>query len=273
MLKLKSQKETQNERPENEISLDYVGITNFKTLLVITRNGKTFHLTSIIEATINLPADVKGAHMSRISESVVEIINDVRNAHNSVEELSLQVLKILKEKHPYTKAHLTMNFDFFYEAKTPVSEKKTFEVTNVTVQTWVEEGKEDQIEISVEYIGNTVCPHAMENNPEKRTHVQRALGKLSVKGRIEEMPSFEAMVEVLRKSFSAETFSILKTEDEQSVIECMYENPMFVEDVCRSILAKAMESFKDKKLELYATVKSLESIHKHDAIARGSAHT
>ena len=117
MLKLKSQKETQNERPDNEISLDYVGITNFKTLLVITRNGKTFHLTPVIEATINLPADVKGAHMSRISESIVEIINDVRNAHNSVEELSLQVLKILKEKHPYTKAHLTMNFDFFYEAK------------------------------------------------------------------------------------------------------------------------------------------------------------
>ncbi len=270
---MKKQIETQNAKPKEEISLDYVGITNFKTLLVITRNGKTFHLTPVIEATINLPADMKGAHMSRISESIVEIINDERNAHNSVEELSLQVLKKLKEKHPYTNAHLSLNFDFFYETKTPVSKKKTFEVTNVTVKTWVEDGKEDQIEISVEYIGNTACPHAMMNNPEKRTHVQRALGKLSARGQIKQMPSFESMVMVLRKSFSAETYSILKTDDEQSVIDCMYENPMFVEDVCRSILAKAKEKFKGKKLHLVAIVRSLESIHKHDAIAKGSVKT
>ncbi|NHJ47165.1 MAG: GTP cyclohydrolase I FolE2 [Asgard group archaeon] len=268
---MKKQIETQNEKPTVEISLDYVGITNFKTLLVITRNGKTFHLTPIIEATINLPADIKGVHMSRISESVVEIINDERNAHNSVEELSLQVLHKLQEKHPYTKAHLSLNFDFFYETKTPVSKKKTFEVVNVTVKTWIETGKEDLIGIDVEYTGNTVCPHAMENNPDKKTHVQRALGKLSVKGILDQMPSFESMVEVMKKSFPAETFSILKTEDEQSVIDCMYDNPMFVEDVCRNILSNAKAIFKDKELELVAIVRSLESIHKHDVIAKGSA--
>ena len=270
---MKNQIETQNTRPSDEISLDFVGITNFKTLLVITRNGRTFHLTPVIEATLNLPADVKGAHMSRISESVVEIINDERNAHNSVEELSVQVLKILKKKHPYTSAFISMNFDFFYETVTPASNKKTFEVTNVTVNTWAYEGKKEILEIAVEYIGNTGCPHAMENNPEKRTHVQRALGTLSVKGELSEMPTFESLVDVLRTSFSAETFSILKTEDEQSVINCMYDNPMFVEDVCRSILAKAKTNFKGKKLDLVATVKSLESIHKHDAIAKGSAYT
>ncbi|MFW9921966.1 MAG: GTP cyclohydrolase I FolE2 [Candidatus Thorarchaeota archaeon] len=270
---MKEQIETQNEKPINEISLDYVGITNFKTLLIITRNGKTFHLTPTIEATINLPAEVKGVHMSRICESVVEIINDERNAHHSVEELSLQVLRKLKEKHDYSQAHLSLNFDFFYETKTPVSSKKTFEVTNVSVETWVKEGTEDIIAISVEYIGNTVCPHAMENNPNNRTHVQRALGKLTAKGTKDQMPEFEDMVGVLRKSFPAETFSILKTEDEQSVIECMYDHPMFVEDVCRSILAKAKEKFKDKKLDLSVIAKSFESIHKHDVVAKGSAKT
>jgi len=270
---LKKQIETQNERPKDEISLDYVGITNFKTLLIITRNGKTFHLAPLIEATMNLPANMKGAHMSRISESIVEIINDERNAHNSVEELSLQVLRKLKEKHPFTRAHLSLNFDFFYETETPKSKKKTFEVTNVTVETWLEEGVKDQLGISVEYIGNTVCPHAMENNPENKTHIQRALGKLSVKGEMSQLPSFESMVKVLRKSFPAETYSILKTEDEQSIIDCMHDNPMFVEDVCRSIIAKAIQEFSNLKLELTASVKSLESIHKHDVIAKGSAKT
>jgi len=269
---LNSQKETQNERPKDEISLDYVGITNFKTLLVITRNGRTFHLSPVIEATINLPAEIKGAHMSRICESVVEIINDERNAHHSVEDLSLQVLKKLGEKHPYTNAHLSLNFDFFYETKTPVSKKKTFEVVNVIVQTWII-NKEESLEITVEYTGNTVCPHAMENSADKKTHVQRALGKLSAKGTLDQMPTFESMVDVLRSSFPAETYSILKTNDEQFVIDCMYEHPMFVEDVCRSILAVAKEKFKGKKLALTAIAKSFESIHKHDVIAKGSTFT
>ena len=125
----------------------------------------------------------------------------------------------------------------------------------------------------MEYIGNTVCPHAMENSPEQRTHVQRALGTLMAKGELDQLPSFESMVKVLRNSFPAETYSILKTEDEQSVIDCMYDNPMFVEDVCRSILAKATEEFSSLALELEAVVKSLESIHKHDVIAKGSAKT
>ncbi|MHA1555667.1 MAG: GTP cyclohydrolase I FolE2 [Candidatus Heimdallarchaeota archaeon] len=270
---MKNQIETQNEKPMNEISLDYVGITNFKTLLVITRDGKTFHLTPVIEATINLPAEMKGIHMSRICESIVEIINDERNAHHSVEELSLQVLKKLKEKHPFSHAHLSLNFDFFYETKTPVTKKKTFEVTNVTVETWVKDNSEDLIAISIEYIGNTVCPHAMENNPEKRTHVQRALGKLTAKGTLDQMPSFESMANVLKKSFPAETFAILKTTDEQFVIDRMHENPMFVEDVCRNILARSKESFSDKKLDLAAIVRSFESIHKHDVIAKGSTTT
>lgn len=270
---MKKQKETQNEKPEEEISLDFVGITNFKTLLVITRNGKTFHLSPVVEATINLPAEIKGVHMSRISESVVEIINDERNAHHSVEELSLRVLKRLKEKHPFTQANLKMNFDFFYETKTPITNKKTFEVTNVTVETWVKEGEEDKVAISVEYIGNTVCPHALENNPNKKTHIQRAMGKITIKGTLDQMPSFESIVDVLKNSFPAETYSILKTEDEQCVIDCMFNNPMFVEDVCRSILAKAKSEFANKKLELIAIARSLESIHKHDVIAKGSTKT
>lgn len=265
--------ETQNQRPENELSLEYVGVSNFKTLLLINRGGRIIHLTPTIEATINLPAEIKGAHMSRICESIVEIINDERNAHHSVEELSLQVLQRLKEKHPYSRAQLSLNFDFFYETETPVSEKKTYEVVNVTVNSWAQTGKENQVEICVEFIGNTVCPHAMENNPENRTHVQRALGTLCVKGTIEEMPTFESMIEVLKNSFPAETLSILKTEDEQKIIDCMYENPMFVEDVCRSIIAKALEAYMEKKLHLTATARSLESIHKHDVVAKGSAKT
>ena len=113
----------------------------------------------------------------------------------------------------------------------------------------------------------------MENSPNQRTHVQRALGKLQVKGELDQLPSFESMVKVLRNSFPAETYSILKTEDEQSVIDCMYDNPMFVEDVCRNILGRAKESFSDKKLDLIAVVNSLESIHKHDVVAKGSTKT
>jgi len=53
----------------------------------------------------------------------------------------------------------------------------------------------------------------------------------------------------------------------------MYENPQFVEDLCRSTLQHARDAFKDRALEMFAEAISMESIHKHDVIAQGQVAT
>ena len=83
----------------------------------------------------------------------------------------------------------------------------------------------------------------------------------------------EIISKILDKSFSAPSFSLLKQEDEQWVVNQMYENPLFVEDVTRNLLINAAQEFKDLKLNIEAMTTSLESIHKHNVISKGSTST
>lgn len=81
-------------------------------------------------------------------------------------------------------------------------------------------------------IGNTACPHAMANNNGK-THIQRAIGELEIRAPFEEEIPLEEMIDVVESSFSHPTYTLLKTVDENAVVQGMFANPKFVEDVAR----------------------------------------
>lgn len=269
--------ETQNLPPNSRFKLDQVGIVNLKTLLVINRNGKKFRLIPTINVTINLPSQIKGAHMSRIVESIQDTLNFELHTHKSVEEMALNTLYRLEEKHDYDKAEISLKFDFALPQKTPVSEKMTIEVYEVEVKTERIRISEMKFKfnhwISVTSKGNTVCPHSLVNNNGK-THIQRAIGTLTIKGSHQEMPEFETLINLVERSFSAKTYSLLKTVDETYVVNQMFSHPYFVEDVCRNILNESYLAFQGKyNLEISARVISEESIHKHDVIACGQTQT
>ena len=76
--------------------------------------------------------------------------------------------------------------------------------------------------------------------------------------------ALEDMIDVVESSFSHPTYTLLKTVDENAVVQGMFANPKFVEDVAREIFAKARERFSGK---IHVRVISNESIHKHDVIA------
>ena len=121
---------------------------------------------------------------------------------------------------------------------------------------------------TVKAYGNTACPHALSVAEGKRTHVQRAISSLTVVGKDGDLPNFEDIIEILEKSFSSPTFAVLKTEDEAWVVNTMFENPKFCEDVARHLLINADQEFQGN-LNFHAFVRSEESIHKHDVVARG----
>ncbi|MCK4848843.1 MAG: GTP cyclohydrolase I FolE2, partial [Candidatus Heimdallarchaeota archaeon] len=50
-------------------------------------------------------------------------------------------------------------------------------------------------------------------------------------------------------------------------------NPLFVEDVTRNILKNMAKSFSKQDLEITAKTTSLESIHKHNVISKGTTST
>jgi GTP cyclohydrolase-4 len=174
----------------------------------------------------------------------------------------------LAQKHPFSRGEIKFEFEFGYTARTPVSNKRTWEVCDVTATTRKENNSPFIHEIEIQVIGNTVCPHCMANN-EGLTHIQRAIGKLRLIGKTEAIPTYGSMIEVIESSFSSKTYSLLKLEDEMLVTKQMHANPLLIEDVCRNILQLAKDAFRDRDLEMFAEAQSLESIHKHDVIAQG----
>ncbi|ASJ00737.1 GTP cyclohydrolase IV [Thermococcus gorgonarius] len=260
--------ETQEETPEIREPLRRVGITNLRTVAKINWKGREYTFLPLIEATIDLPAEKKGIHMSRLIESVTDAMSEaveeeVKTAHESLEELGKSVIERIERKHPHKRAEIWIKTHLIIPKKTPASGKTSYEPYDVEVGVIKNENGTFEKVLRVRVIGNTVCPHAMANNNGK-THIQRAVGELEVKADFNEEIALEDMIEVVESSFSSPTYTLLKTPDENAVVQRMFENPKFVEDVAREIFAKAKERFKGK---IHVRVISNESIHKHDVIA------
>ncbi len=262
--------ETQEQQPKVHLSLEEVGITDFKTQITITRGTKIYRYTTDITVVINLSSSKKGVHMSRFIESISEILSSKtgKNEYYSLEEMSIQVLNELNSRHPFEKGIMQLDFDFFTLRTTPVSQRQSLENYQGKLLTiW----KKNEVihELTLGTYGGTACPHALANNDKQRTHIQRAYAEIKMTGKTEEIPDMENISKIIDQSFSAPTYSLLKLEDEQWLVNQLHENPLFVEDVTRNLLENANSEFKGSNLEIEATTKSLESIHKHNVISKG----
>jgi GTP cyclohydrolase-4 len=260
--------DTQDQEPSVPISLDEVGLTDFKTQVSITRGTKLYSYNTDVSVFVNLPSSKKGVHLSRFVESISEILSSEIHKHYSLEKMSIHLLKKLNEKHEFEKASIELKFTFFTTRITPVSRKSSIENYQAIITTWWDKGKIVH-ELTLGTYGNTACPHALSQSPDKHTHIQRAFAKLSLKGKTDDIPDMEEVSNILDNSFSAPTYSLLKAEDEQWLVNRMWQNPLFVEDVTRNLLEFASKKFKNRNLEIRATTISQESIHKHNIMSRG----
>ena len=225
--------ETQEERPAIMEKLHRVGITNLKTVARINWKGRTYTFIPTFEITIDVPAEKKG------------------------------IIMRLEKKHPHKRAEVWIRTSLILERETPASRRRSLESYDVEVGVIKHEDGRFEKVLRVTVVGNTACPHAMANNQGK-THIQRAVATLEVRTAFDEEIALEDMVDVVESSFSSPTYTLLKTIDENAVVQGMYRNPKFVEDVAREIIHKARERFAGK---LHVRVISNESIHKHDVIA------
>ena len=260
--------ETQEEVPQIREPLRRVGITSLRSVAKINWKGKVYTFLPLFEVTIDVPAEKKGIHMSRLVESITEAMSEaveeeVREAHSSLEELGRAVIRRLEDKHPHRRAEVWIKTHLIIPRETPASGKTSYEPYDVEVGVIKNEDGTFEKVLRVRVIGNTVCPHAMANNNGK-THIQRAIGELEVRTAFDEEIALEDMIDVVESSFSHPTYTLLKTVDENAVVQGMFANPKFVEDVAREIFVKAREKFRGK---IHVRVISNESIHKHDVIA------
>jgi GTP cyclohydrolase I len=204
---------------------------------------------------VDLPHEFKGTHMSRFLE--------VLNAHGGIVHVDNipDILHAMQQKLHSTTSHLEMEFPYFMVKKAPVSGMES--VMDYTARFDAAAcGKEIDFVLTVKANVTTLCPCSKAISS-YGAHNQR--GEVTVQIRSSRRVWIEDLIDIIENSASSELFALLKREDEKAVTERAYQNPVFVEDLVRSIALK-LNAHRDitwYKVE----AENQESIHNHNAYA------
>lgn len=284
-------RDVQCEPPAHTIALNRVGLTNLKRVICLTSNGKNHQLPADLEVFVSLPFDQKGTHMSRLGIAVEEVVNDlVSQTSPDVETLCANIAESLLKKLDAARSEVHLRSQFPLHRRTPVSGIRSQEVYTLLGMAYASPNKTVSL-IGVEAEGMTACPcaqHLVREQSERRlqeegfnaeqiklildtvplpTHNQRGRGRLILSS----SPNIRAqdLIYLVESAMSSETYEILKRPDEFFIVNRAHQQPKFVEDVVRNMLASTVESYENLPDDTFisALQTNFETIHKHNVTA------
>lgn len=248
-------KDIQSLKDHRKIEINKVGVKSIRyPIIVLDKKNKTQHTIATINMYVNLPHHFKGTHMSRF----IEILNTYRKGI-SMENLS-EILIKMKEKLDSESAHMEMVFPYFIEKEAPVTRAKS--LMEYTCYIWGTHNSRADLVVGVEIPVTTLCPCSKEIS-NYGAHNQKSM--VTVKVRFKKFFWIEDIIAIVESCASSEMYPLLKRPDEKYVTEKAYDNPMFVEDVVRSVAEKLDQ---DENITWYSVEsENMESIHNHKAYA------
>ncbi|MHA1396551.1 MAG: GTP cyclohydrolase MptA [Candidatus Heimdallarchaeaceae archaeon] len=281
------------------IGIRRVGIANIPKIIRRKRFGKYNELSTRIDVYVDLLPTKRGIHMSRNIEAINAVISKLtEEVISDTEELCAQIAEKVINLQPganYAEVNLIADYEMktFSEA---ISRKKS-SVHKLRAGAYAEkiDGKINITKIlGAEVEGTTVCPCSQElskdfakENLQNQGFTQEQIDKILAsvplaahnqrsksillfeQPREAERIELEDIIKILESSMSAPVHEVLKRKDEQAVVLYAHHNPVFVEDVVRSILRKVVEKYEDQPPSTIISVKQInyESIHQHNAVA------
>jgi len=254
---------TQDKEPSVMEYINKVGVSNILTKFKVNYKSKIENYTGNIDVYIDLKENKKGIHMSRIIESINEVIES-NNLSKSIEEVGLRILDTLRSKHEFNIGEININTHYFITKSTINTKKFTHEAYEITISV-IKENNRDYKKIRTAVIGNTLCPHSL-NMTKGKSHIQRAQLIVEIKTEYDSNIDIEKIINKCEDSFTTPTYTLLKSPDEAELVDKMFDNGKFVEDVVRECYVK-INNMKIKG-EILIKIISNESIHKHNAIAQ-----
>jgi GTP cyclohydrolase IV len=287
----------QEEAPDVRLSLNRVGVSSVKHIIRLNVGGAERVFNADFTMVADLRPDKAGVHMSRFSELLEAATLDVlgRPDHPArVEDLVAQIAGEIVTSQEAIRADVRVRADFGLERWTPVSGKRTEETYTLVGIAHADATRTRRL-VGIEAEGMTACPcaqlmvrehslHELEAAGFTTAEANRALDALPVAthnqrgrgsvligtdGEFADHVRAEDLVEIVENSMSSETYDLLKRPDEFFIVNKAHQNPKFVEDVVRGILARALDVYADFPDDTFisATQVNYESIHKHDAFA------
>lgn len=249
-------KDVQRQADERGVYLDQVGIKDLVfPIEIMNRSGEWISTAATVSLFVGLDASQRGTHMSRF----VDVINKRRRI--DLKEMR-EILEDMCVRLEARDSFIRLRFDYFIEKESPVTHLPS--LLNVKVE-YDASLVDDDFEFDMKVITpvTTLCPCSKEIS-DYSAHNQRA--NISIQVRRKKFIWIEQLVEIAEASASSPVYSLLKRPDEKFVTEQAYDNPRFVEDVCREVKLRIdqMEDIRGFCIE----VESMESIHNHSAYAR-----
>lgn len=284
--------DVQATKPEVEVGLNRVGVTNVKKLVEVTRDdNRPLVFTAEFNVYVDLPSERKGIDMSRNMEVTNEVLDDLtREPVYRVEDLCAEIASRLLKRHDYTtRAEVEMEAEYMFRDQTPETKMETQGFADVCASA-VANGDGVRKSIGARVTGTTACPCAqgmmqqeaaeklaelgLDDNAideffdeiPQAAHNQRSKSYLEVETDADVEVGLDRLVEVARGAMSSRVYNLAKRPDEHHMTRRMHENARFVEDVVREMAAGVVDEFDlPDDAVVTMTQENEESIHQHNA--------
>ena len=240
------------------IHLDWVGVRKLKIsvpLDLFEKNECKDYIASI-DIFTDLPSNMRGSNLSRSVKVLMDELVLCRAPWSLLEKLTERVLEV----HEYSSKALVnlelpavINDDNFVFRFSINRDRKgnTHYIFNVSTT------------------GITACPSALAVSlyriSQKITHMQRALIEVVITSN-QRIPYVE-ILGLVKTVFSGNLKALLSRADESFLVEKVFENPLFTEDLARKTLNFVSERLKQimpKDTCVKVKARSFESIHNFD---------
>jgi GTP cyclohydrolase I len=256
-------------RPDTRgIALDEVGIRGLRYPIVVwDRERDKQETIAEITMSVSLPAHVKGTHLSRFVETLGEHAGEVTM------RTIPGILAALRQRLDAGRARIEVSFPYFIERAAPVTSARA--LLDYQCQfTGDADARGCRFTLTVRVPVTSVCPCSKAIS-DYGAHNQRGSITISVQAGqdLDGEPQviwIEELIELAEGSASAPVFPLLKRPDERHLTMLAYDNPVFVEDMARSV-AQGLRA--DPRVTWFAVeAVNEESIHNHAAFARFEEH-
>ena len=241
------------------LAIQRVGIKSVRyPLTTHDATGREQHSVGVWSMDVRLPETQKGTHMSRF----VALLEERREPIGVASLRTLLTTMVTKlEAH---EGRIDVTYPYFITKTAPVSAVQSLLDITVTLSGRIVDGRTD-VSLTVVVPVTSLCPCSKKisdygaHNQRSHVTIEAGLGDQSD-------IAIEELVRVAEEEASCEVYGLLKRPDEKYVTERAYDNPKFVEDLIRDVVARIDA---DPRIGRYVVeVENFESIHNHSAYAR-----
>jgi GTP cyclohydrolase IB len=255
--------DVQSRGDDRGIPIQRAGVRDLRyPITVLDRREGKQQTVAVVTASASVPATEKGTHMSRF----IEVLND------HVGELTINtipsVLRDMRDRLGAEQADLEVRFTYFLARSAPA----TGATGLMDYDCWFrgsEDRTGDSFVLGVRTPVTSLCPCSKEIS-DYGAHNQRGFITIEVESSRDEdgQPALiwiEELIEWAEQAGSCPVYPVLKRPDERHVTMQAYDNPVFVEDMVRSVAVR-LEG--DPRVAWFRVeAHNQESIHNHDAFA------